>query len=262
MTNHPDSTPAKYPAYTNLALGDGLLDQLMRTVQHHLDLEYKKNRIKGADYAKVYVGAIESVMMNTTQYLLGTMLINEQKAKAEAETSLTLKQEEKIDGDIRLIDLEEIKLRYQIDELLPLEKLRVEADIIKITNEGLLIAAQILKIDQEIINLIAQASLLGKQEDKIDQEILFLIQKVITESANTTAGVADPESLIGKQISLLSAQKLGFAGDIQVKLAKLYADYDAVFQSVHEVPEDVTLHPAATTAIAVCEGTASAISTS
>lgn len=220
-----------YPQYTNLALGEGLVDQLMATVNHHLDVQYDQGRISGSDFANVYVGSIAAVMQFSTQYLLGTMLIDEQKSKADAETSLLGKQELKIDGELALIALQEAELRYRIEQLLPLEKQRLELEVIKTQQEGLLITAQITKIDAEITYLAAQEAMMLKQADKIDKEIEFLTAKIATELANTQDGAA---GLIGKQIELLVAQRLGFAGDIQVKAAKVYADYDSVVESVAE----------------------------
>ena len=249
-----------FPQFTNLALGEGLVDQLMTTVNHHLSVQYKAGRINGSDFANVYVGSLSSVMQFSTQYLLGILLIDEQKDKARAETSLIGKQEEKIDGELALIELQKAELRFRIEELLPLEKQRIELENLKVQQEGLLIAAQISKITAEIAFLAAQEAMMLKQADKIDKEIEFLGWKIETEKANTIAGIAASNSLIGRQMSLLAAQKLGFAGDIQVKAAKVYADYDAVFQSVQENPGDATLGGQATGLLGSAASTASSIS--
>ena len=55
-----------YPQYTNLALHDGLFDQLLAAHEYHLNIQYDKQRIKGDLYAKVYLGSMESVLQNTT----------------------------------------------------------------------------------------------------------------------------------------------------------------------------------------------------
>lgn len=104
-----------------------------------------------------------------------------------------------------------------------------------------MLPAQLEMLQKQIEKLTAEISLLGKQEDKIDKEIEFMTAKIRTEQANTTAGIADDTSLIGKQIALLTAQRLGFAGDIQTKVGKLFADYDAVYQSVQELAIGTTL---------------------
>jgi hypothetical protein len=114
-------------------------------------------------------------------------------------------------------------------------------------------------MDKSIDKMTAEISLMGKQEDKIDKEIDFMDAKIQTERANTEAGVAQAGSLIGKQISLLTAQRMGFAGDIRSKMAKLEADYAAVFQSVQEVEGQISLGTAATSLMGSAESVASGI---
>lgn len=249
-----DADIPTYPHFTNLALGDGLVDQLMATVNHHVESQYNVGRISGSDFAQVYVGSINSVMQYATTYLLGIMLIDEQKDKAVAETALLLKQQEKIDGELAFIELQEAELRYRIEQLLPLEKQRLELEVSKIQQEGLLIEAQIRKINADILFLDAQTTMMEKQAAKIDKEIEFLTAKIATEWANTTDGA---QGLIGRQMELLVAQKLGFVGDIQVKVAKVYADYDSVVESVGET--GLPLSAGATTALASATSTAASI---
>jgi len=253
MSTLPESTQVPtYPQYTNLALNDGLFDQLMQSVAFHLDKEYNQQRIRGTDYAKVYIQAINGVMQNTTQYLLGTLLFKDQQEKMAAEISLTETQEKKIEVDIELVELQKLQLKYEIENILPLQATKLQAEID-------LIDANELKVDAEVVHMTAQQALWTKQGLKIDKEIEFLTAKIVTENANTQAGIANADSLIGRQMTLLKAQRFGFAGDLQVKSAKLHADYDAVFQSVQEVPADVLLHGPATTLISSAASTASSI---
>lgn len=217
---------ATYPQFTNLKLEAGLVDQLMATVKFHVKGEFDEQRITSADYSKVFLGALESVLANSTQYLLGTMLLEQQRLKIAAE--------------IKLLNFEGEKLRFEIDFMYP-------AQLIKLEQEGLLIASQIRlsdakvleteaninKIEAEILMLESQKLLIDAQILKINQEILFLQAKVKTEEANTgdnfTAG-----SVVGRQTALLKAQRLGFSGDLYIKQAKVHADYAAVWMSVIE----------------------------
>jgi len=215
-----------YPAYTNLALGDGLLDQLMKTVEFHVHREFKAQRITGGDYATVYLGALESVLANSTQYLLGVMLYEQQKEKIEAE--------------IKLLELEGEKLRYEIDFMYP-------AQLIKLEQEGLLIeaqvrlaeanilktAAEILKLEAEILMLETQKELIAAQILKINAEIEYIDAKIQTELANTSMNFSG-DSVIGRQTSLLQAQTLGFAGDLDHKISKLHSDYQSVWVTTYE----------------------------
>lgn len=120
---------------------------------------------------------------------------------------------EKLIKDIELVEEEARQKAYETDFILP---------------------KQLEKMDAEI-------ALINAQIGKINKEIEFLSAKILSELANTDETIADPGSLIGRQIDLLRIQGLGFAGDLEAKAAKLHADYDSVFQSVQEVPEASTL---------------------
>ena len=213
-----------FPQYTNLALKEGLFDQLMATVKHHLELEYDAHRLRGDNYSKVYLGSMEAVMANTTQYLLGILLIDERRDKLIADTNL--------------VNIETDKAKFELDTLFPL---------------------QATKLQSEINLLDAQKILTDAQKLKVDKEVEFLTQKIVTELANVDGTGVTSDSIIGRQVALLLAQKLGFAGDIETKTAKLHADYAAVFQSVQEVPEDVLLNVDAQTAITLALATATTI---
>lgn len=214
MSNTPEQLPT-YPQFTNLKLNDGLFDQIMAAVDVHLNSQYTKQRLRGAEYAQVYAGSIEAAMANTTQFLLGTLLLDEQRLKINAEICLMKAQEKQIEAEI----------------------LKIQAEIENLKLQAILIEAQIRKIDAEILYLEAQKDMMEQQAQKIIAEIAYLGAKLNTENANVSGAGVDPDSVIGRQKSLLVAQKYGFAGDLQQKAAKLHADYDSVYQTVHESPE-------------------------
>lgn len=205
MANEGSPTPT-YPQYTNLNLGDGLFDQLMAAVKHHLQIEYDAQRIDGDRYAQAYIEAMEAVLGNTTQYLLGILLLDEKK--------------DQLSWQIELAKEQARQTAYETDFILP---------------------AQLAKIQAETALLGEQLNLTIAQTAKVNKEIEYLTEKIKSESANTDETVADANSLIGRQINLLRIQGLGFAGDLEAKSAKLHADYDSVFQSVQESPTHASL---------------------
>lgn len=245
-------TPQTYPNYTNLGLEEGVFDRLMLASKAHVQAEYEAGRINNAAYGNVFLGVTEAAMQAATQYLLGMLLIDEKR---------------------RGQDLENQKAEYELEVLLPNQNLKLlaETDLIrkeieKIDKEMLVLDKQLLVMDKEIEKMSAEISLMGKQEDKldkdmekIDEEIVYLQAKTRTERANTEAGIADSGSLIGKQISLLTAQRMGFAGDIRSKMAKLEADYAAVYQSVQEIEGATSLNTQATGLMGSAESVASSI---
>jgi len=65
---------------TTLPSGDGVFDVLMRSIDSHLDKQYTSGRIKGTDYATVYLGALQTVLQQSIMFVL-----SEQKAEKEIE---------------------------------------------------------------------------------------------------------------------------------------------------------------------------------
>ena len=68
--------------------GTGVFDKLMSTVKAHIAEEYDKGRIKGQDYATVYLGSIQSVLQQSIEYVLREKMTEAQIAGVEKETEL------------------------------------------------------------------------------------------------------------------------------------------------------------------------------
>lgn len=189
--------------------GNGAFDVLMRATVGHLEQEFKLNRLRGADYANVYLNALAPVLQNATVFLLGKDEAANKAALVEAQIRLT-------EAQIKLAEAE-------------LEK--------EILNKDL-IAAQILKIKQETtnlvqerLNLIAQECLLRAQYDltvvnklQATAQTSLIQQKMATERAQTVETGVDDNSVIGKQKLLYQAQSDGFQRDAEQKAAKILAD--------------------------------------
>ena len=84
--------------------GTGVFDVLMRANKAHLEAEFKKDRIKGPEYATVYLGSLESVMQTALQFLLN-------KDKSDLEAQLIQAQIDKINDDLKTDTTVEDKLK-------------------------------------------------------------------------------------------------------------------------------------------------------
>lgn len=73
--------------------GTGVFDVLMKAVNKNIEGQYNKNRITGPDYASVYLGAIQSVIAQSVQYLL-----QEQKIEADVDLVKTQNTEIQLNG--------------------------------------------------------------------------------------------------------------------------------------------------------------------
>jgi hypothetical protein len=241
--------------------GSGVFDVLMRANKVHLESEFTKNRLKGSEYATVYLGSLQSVMTTALTFLLQkqknaleaqlieqqillakvevtkaeasllqieaqTALVDQQRLNAIAELAIIQANALKVPAEIALINAQTGKI---VDEraMLVAQIAKVNRDTINGAIEATVITAQKLKVDAEII-------LLGKSGTKSDQETALLLHKVATEVAQISASGVEANSVIGKQKILYTAQADGFARDAEQKAAKLMADTWSVRRTTDE----------------------------
>ena len=55
--------------------GTGVFDKLLAAVNKNIELQYTLGRIKGTDYANVYLGGMQSVLQQSIEYVLREKLI-------------------------------------------------------------------------------------------------------------------------------------------------------------------------------------------
>jgi len=102
---------------TNGAIdGTGVFDQLMRTNKAHLDEEYSKSRIKGGEYAEVYLGMMQATMDRSLQFLLSqqktdleAQLLEQQVANAVIEGTVLEAQRCKLTAEYDLVMEQKLK---------------------------------------------------------------------------------------------------------------------------------------------------------
>lgn len=51
-------------------LGSGVFDKLMSATKDHLEAEFRKGAIKGAEYSQVYLGQVQQVLSTSVQLSL------------------------------------------------------------------------------------------------------------------------------------------------------------------------------------------------
>lgn len=100
--------------------GSGVFDALMKAVDAHLTQQHLKNRITGADYAKVYLGAMTAVMQFGTQYLLGkdrahleNLALLENLKLAQAQTIKAQAEVQLIAGQIQIAMFQAAEMRLR-----------------------------------------------------------------------------------------------------------------------------------------------------
>lgn len=178
--------------------GQGIFDLLMRANAAHLDAEFQKNRIKGNDYAQVYLSSTQSAMQYAIQFLL-------EKQRADKQAELLAAQ----------VVTEEKQ-----------QALLVQQELNAVTENTVLVAQE--------CKLRAEYDLIMEQKLKTVAETALLNQKKATEKAQTLSTGVDPDSIIGRQKGLYKAQTDGYVRDAEQKAAKVLAETWSVRRTTDE----------------------------
>jgi hypothetical protein len=196
--------------------GKGVFDVLMAAQREHLDAEFNKNRIRGPEYATVYLGSLEATLATALQFLM-------QGKKSGLEAELLAQQIElakvelqKAQAELALLQDQQGKLAAEIAQLTAQTALTTQQTANAVI-EGTVLTATKCKLDAEFDNLVLTKA-------KIVAETTLLNQKTATEKAQITALGVDADSVVGKQITLYGAQAAGFARDAEQKAAKILVD--------------------------------------
>lgn len=205
--------------------GTGVFDVLMRANKAHLEQEFTTGRLKGNEYASVYLGSLQAVLQAALQFTLekekqnldaqikaqeielavqkialaqAELAISQAKlanipkegALLEAQTAKTLK-------DVALAD-KEIEVKEQQVLVATAEVGIAQAKLTNIPKEGALLDAQAAKTLKDV-------SLADKQISLAEQEVLVKEQQVLVSQAEV--GIANAKlANIPKEGDLLVAQ--------------------------------------------------------
>lgn len=217
--------------------GTGAFDTLMRSMVGHLELEFNKGRLRGADYANVYLNSLTPVLQNSVVFLLqkdeaaNKALLVEAQVRltevqirlAEAELERELINKQLIEAQVAKLKAETINVQQQLNNL------KSEDDIL--IKQSLKLTADTANTVQQLNNLLAEECVLKSQFDinksqnlQVVAQTSLVTQKVATEKAQTSGIAIEPTSVIGKQIALYTAQSNGFIRDAEQKAAKTLID--------------------------------------
>ena len=213
--------------------GSGTLDVIMRTVTVHLQSQYDENRIRGPEYAKVYVESIEAAMRIALDFLLQrneaalkAQLMQLQIELAGVEKEKAQVEVEKARVELTILQQQATKIPFEID-LLKAQTSLVSQQALNAVIEGNVLSAQLCKLK-------AEYDLTMQQVLKSIAETTLLDQKTKTEIAQTNGAGVDANSVIGRQMALYKAQADGFLRDAEQKAAKIFSDTWSVRRTTDE----------------------------
>ncbi len=180
--------------------GNGVFDVLMRAVNSHLQKEWSANRLKGTEYSTVYLGALESTMNASLQFLLA-------RDKTNAELDI---------------------LKQQLVNLKVEEANAIKQGVV-LTNQAAQIAAQTSLTTKQELQVVAETLNVPKQGALIDAQKALTDQKLLTEQDALLTATA--------QRSVLTAQATGFANDAKQKAAEIMIKGFSVVSTHNDLTE-------------------------
>ena len=107
---HIDTTSAGNPVWE----GTGVFDELMKAINGNIQVQYDSGRIKGSEYATVYLGSMQAAISEAMKFMLTKdQIVKDLELKAvqiEATEADTLIKQEQSMKDLELKYVQQIKL--------------------------------------------------------------------------------------------------------------------------------------------------------
>lgn len=85
----------------NIVTGDGVFDNMMETLNKHIDAQYQLGRITGTDYSTVYLGAIQTAITESMRFVLQQQIAEKQTDSEAAKVDLVKRQTQGFDDDAK-----------------------------------------------------------------------------------------------------------------------------------------------------------------
>ena len=215
--------------------GSGVFDVLMRATKAHLEQEFSKNRIKGPEFATVYLGALQSTMQTALAFLA-------QSKKMELEAQL-------LEQQILLADRENQKAQAQLLQI-QAQTLQIEKQTLAVDSQILQTTAQTALVQQQKTNLVDELLTATEQRKKIVQDVVNLAAQKLQLDAQTsqatqqTANLVTQKAQVEAQTLLINQQTSNALTEntTQIKQqCKLSAEFDVLMETKVKTATETSL---------------------
>lgn len=272
VPNLPALTLASLTEGENTVTGNGAFDVVMRAVNKHLETQYHKNRLSGAEWGKVYIQGIELALTQAANYLVASSAAAWQGENAKRQAELLEIQKASLAQEHATKILETITAKLNM----------AQTQINAYVAQGSLVATKVKIGDvfHDILSKEAQQELLNEQVDSAraatkdttrtgaaisgtvvieknlkTKQIALVDEQIDAARAQTkdtiVGGVTAVGGILGSQRALYDQQKQSYIHDSMNKAAKLLADGWTTQKTVDDgwTPPNVFLNSAIDPAI-------------
>lgn len=226
--------------------GTGAFDTLMRAMVGHLEKEFQENRLRGADYANVYLNAMTPVLQNAVVFLLQKDEAANKASLVDAQVRLTEVQILLAEAELARELINKELVQAQVDKL-KAETLNVQQQLNNLKSEDIILVKQALKLDadtantvQQLLNLKSEDIILAKQATKLDADTANTVQQLLNLKAEECLLKAQYDnalsqnlqtvaqtSLVNQKVATEKAQTSGVGIEPTSVIGKQNALYDA-----------------------------------
>ena len=200
--------------------GNGVFDKFMAVVKLHLDEEFKKNHIRGTDYANAYIRAMELAFNQATGYALQKAKLPLELQQLEAnilktatDTAVATKQGALLDEQAYQVQAETRQIDYTTHSKLPAEVEHIKAQTgLVITQDA--IAEYDLEHKQpiETDNLRKQGEQLSAQTKQTNYQTDYVLPKQLEQTDAQIANQHKQTDLLDFDLTQIKPKELELLG--------------------------------------------------
>lgn len=229
--------------------GTGVFDQLMQANKAHLEDQYTRSRIKGAEYATVYLGALQTAMEHSLQYVLQEQNVDLQAQLLEKQIETEGLKQAQLTEQTLNITAERAQIEAQT-ALAEQQKTNLTAEALNIPKQGLLLDAQTAVQDQQKVNLTSEDLRIKEQTAQITAETLNVPKQGDLLDAQTSVQIQQETNLQSEKLktdsqTLLIDEQAANAvieGTVLTgQKCKLDAEFDLISGQVLKVVQETAL---------------------
>lgn len=215
--------------------GTGVFDVLMRANKAHLEAEFTKGRIKGSEYATVYLGSLETVMRSSMEFLL-------QRQKIGLEADLLAQQillaQVEVTKATAAVALVQAQTANAVAELASIQAnaSKVAAEVAHLTAQTAVSTQQRLNLIDELLTATAQRTKIAADTAQVTQHTANLVSEELAIDAKTAQTTQQTTNLVAEALNI---PKQGLVLDGQK--CKLDAEFDLLQSELLKSAAEITL---------------------
>ena len=127
--------------------GSGVFDKLMAAVNKNIKIQYDEGKIKGVDYANVYMGSLQTVLQQSIEFVL---------------------REKLVEAQIEGIKMDNIVKEFEIEVKIPKELEMLNKQVELAEQEVLVKMEQVEQLKAQTEQAVAQTALLTRQQLELE----------------------------------------------------------------------------------------------